>query len=94
MNTDIRDSVGDPKEGATNRTDDVKIVQGLLNMQAVSRNHVDRLLELDGRMGRETLAAIVVFQRREGFAQTGIRPESSRHAMRPLASCAASVREP
>jgi hypothetical protein len=31
MNKDVSDSVGDPKAGAANRTEDVKTVQGLLD---------------------------------------------------------------
>jgi lysozyme len=72
LDMEIRDSVGDPKQGAANRTDDVKIVQGLLNMQMVENGRCDHLLKVDGRMGRETLAAIVGFQRRHGLAQTGL----------------------
>ncbi len=44
MNRDISDSVGDAKSGAANRTEDVKTVQGLLNVQIVEDRRSDRFL--------------------------------------------------
>ena len=67
MDKDIRDSVGDPKLGAVNRDDDVKTVQGLLNVQIIRDRRSDRLLAVDGRVGSETLTAIGEFQRRQGL---------------------------
>jgi hypothetical protein len=46
---DIRDSVGDAKKGAVNRDDDVKTVQGLLNVQIVTDRRSDRFISVDGR---------------------------------------------
>jgi len=64
--------VGDPKKGAANRTDDVKTVQGLLNVQMVKDRRSDRFLAVDGRVGRETVEAIGQFQRRRSITETGL----------------------
>ncbi|MBV8055660.1 MAG: hypothetical protein JO071_10520 [Deltaproteobacteria bacterium] len=50
MNNSIRASVGDPKQGSANRDDDVKTVQGLLNIRIIQDRRSDRLLELSGRV--------------------------------------------
>ena len=72
MNTDIRDSVGDPKEGAANRDTDVRTVQGELNMRLAEDHRSDRWLEVNGRMNSETLGAIDEFRRRHGLARNGL----------------------
>ena len=59
MNRDINHSVGDSKLGAANRTEDVKTVQGLLNVQIVKDRRSDHFLAVDGRLGSQTLVAIV-----------------------------------
>jgi lysozyme len=68
LNMEIRGSVGDPEEGATNATDDVKTVQGLLNMHLVEDHRSDPWLAVDGRIGSRTLSAIEDFQRRHALA--------------------------
>jgi len=45
MNNSIHDSVGDPQLKARNRDDDVKTVQGLLNVQIIEGRRSDNLLE-------------------------------------------------
>ena len=52
LNTDIRDSVGDPKKGAVNRDEDVRTVQGLLNVQIVKDRRSERFVAVDGRVGQ------------------------------------------
>jgi GH24 family phage-related lysozyme (muramidase) len=69
---EIRDSVGDPKQGAANRTDDVKTVQGELNMHLVEDHRSDRWLEVKGRINSETLKAIDEFRRRHGLGRNGL----------------------
>ena len=72
------DSVGDPKAGAANRVEDVKTVQGLLNVQIIKDNRSDRLFEVTGRVNDDTLRAIVEFQRRREIAPTVvIQPDDS-----------------
>ena len=41
-------SVGDPKEGAANRHEEVKTVPGLLNVRIIKHNRSDRLLRITG----------------------------------------------
>ncbi len=65
-------SVGDPKKGAANRDEDVKIVQGLLNLEIVKDNRSDRLLEITGHVNDDTLRAVIEFQRRRGTVQSGV----------------------
>jgi lysozyme len=69
---EIRDSVGDPKEGAANRGGDVKTAQGLLNIQMAQNGRCDRLLTVTGSLDRDTLKAIIEFQRRRAIAQSGL----------------------
>ena len=64
-------SVGDLKKGAANRDEDVRTLQGLLNVQITKDNCSDRVLELTGRVNDDTLRALIEFQRRRGFVQTG-----------------------
>jgi len=81
LNTDIRDSVGDPKEGAANRDTDVRTVQGELNMHLAEDHRSDRWLEVNGRMNSETLGAIDEFRPRHGLARNGLiepRDETAR----------------
>jgi lysozyme len=72
LNMEIRDSVGDPKQGATNRTDDVKTVQGLLNMHLIEDRRSDRWLEVNGRIDSRALRVIDEFQRRHGLPRNGL----------------------
>jgi lysozyme len=83
MNKDVSESVGDPKAGAANRTEDVKTVQGLLNVQTVEDRRSDRFLAVDGSLGSATLAAIGEFQRRHGLPQIGLikRGDAAIHAL-------------
>jgi lysozyme len=83
MNKDVSDSVGDPKAGAANRTEDVKTVQGLLNVQMVKDRLSGRFLAVDGRLGSQTLGAIGEFQRRHRLPQTGLikRGDATIHAL-------------
>lgn len=67
LNTEIYDSVGKPGKGASNRDEDVKTIQGLLNVQIVKDHRSDRLLAVDGQVGSETLQAMGEFQRRRGL---------------------------
>jgi len=72
MNNSIRASVGDPKQDSANRDEDVKTVQGLLNIQIIQDRRSDRLLELSGRMDSDTGRAIIEFQRRHGIERSGV----------------------
>ncbi len=72
MNPEIRDSVGDPKEGAANRDTDVRIVQGELNMHLVEDRRSDRFLAVTGTIDSGTLRALDEFQRRCGLARNGL----------------------
>jgi lysozyme len=85
LNTNIRDSVGDPKEGAANRDEDVRTVQGLLNVQIVKDHRSDRFLAVDGRIGSATLGAIDEFQRRHSLPGNGLI-KSGDAVMRALGS--------
>ncbi len=71
-NNYISHPVGDPKKGAANRHEDVKVVQGLLNVQIIRDDRSDRLLPITGNVDSETLKAIMEFQRRRGSAQSGL----------------------
>lgn len=71
-NNYISHSVGDPKKGAANRHEDVKVVQGLLNVQIIKDDRSDRLLPLTGSVDSDTLKAIIEFQRRRGSDQSGL----------------------
>jgi lysozyme len=64
-------SVGESKDGAANRDQDVSEVQGLLNIQIIKDGCTDRLLEVTGSFNHDTLNAIVEFQRRHGLSRTG-----------------------
>jgi lysozyme len=72
LERDIIGSVGDTKKGAGNRDDDVKTVQGLLNVQIVADRRRDSFISVDGRIDSVTLGAIVEFQRRHSLAQTDL----------------------
>ena len=69
MDRAINDSVGDTKQGAVNPENDVRTVQGMLNIRIVKDGRGDRFLAVDGRVGDKTLSAIggssnaVVFRR-------------------------------
>ncbi len=71
-NNYITQSVGDPEKGAANRHEEVKVVQGLLNVQIIKDNRSDRLLPITGSVDSDTLKAIIEFQRRRGIAQSGL----------------------
>jgi len=71
-NNYITQSVGDPKKSAANRHEDVKVAQGLLNVQIIKDNRSDRLLPVTGSVDSDTLKAIIEFQRRRGIAQSGL----------------------
>ena len=71
-NNHIPYSVGDLKEDAANRREDVSVVQGLLNVQIIKDNRSDRLLRITGSVDSDTLKAIIEFQRRQGIAQSGL----------------------
>ncbi|MGH7814098.1 MAG: glycoside hydrolase family protein [Candidatus Binataceae bacterium] len=72
--------VGDARKGAVNRHDEVKVVQGLLNVQIIKDGRSDRLLQITGTADSATLSAIIDFQRRRGFPQDGvIHPYDTRH---------------
>ena len=72
MNSYISDSVGDAKQGAKNRTGEVKAVQGYLNIQIVVDRRSDAFLQVTGNLDDNTLKAIKEFQRRRGLAQSGL----------------------
>jgi GH24 family phage-related lysozyme (muramidase) len=86
LERDIIDSVGDAKKGAVNREDDVRTVQGLLNVQIVTDRRSDRFISVDGRIDSEILSAIVEFQRRSGLAQSGLirRGDATIQALTPF----------
>lgn len=72
LNNYITYSVGDPKQGAANRHDEVETIQGLLNVQIIKDNRGDRLLPITGSVDTDTLRAIMEFQRRRGYPQSGL----------------------
>jgi lysozyme len=71
-NNHITYSVGDPKKGAANRPEEVKTVQGLLNVQIIKDHRSDRLLRITGSLDSDTLEAIIELQRRQGIARSGL----------------------
>lgn len=74
LNNYISNSVGDPKKvkSSDNRDSEVKTVQGLLNVQIIKDNRSDQLLKITSKVDDDTLKAIIEFQRRRGFPQTGL----------------------
>jgi len=72
LNRDIGHSVGDPRQGAANRTGDVETVQGLLNVQMVKDRRSDRLTTVNGRFSPEVVEAVGEFQKRHSLAQTAV----------------------
>jgi lysozyme len=75
MKQSISDSVGDPKRGAANRTDDVKKVQGCINIQLVKGHQSGDFLGVTGTMNDQTIAAIRNFQRDQRLPESGIFPD-------------------
>jgi lysozyme len=71
-NNHITSPVGDPKQRAANRSEDVKTVQGLLNVQIIKDHRSDRLLRITGNLDGDTLKAIIELQRRQGIARSGL----------------------
>ncbi|MGH7814100.1 MAG: lysozyme [Candidatus Binataceae bacterium] len=73
LSDSISSAVGDPKEVESSSVSDrdVATVQGLLNAQIIKDNRSDRLLDITGRMNDDTVKAIIEFQRRRGFPQSG-----------------------
>jgi lysozyme len=68
-----------------NRDEDVKTVQGLLNVQIVKDRRSDGFLGIDGRIGSATLGAIDEFQRRHSLPRNGLI-KSGDAVMRALGS--------